>query len=109
MVVFFNITGLVWLFLAGALAIALDSLFKHSETSTRFLFLLGLFLFIFDGAWRYSHVRPKLAEAFEASKNERGLWKTPPALIWSLSNHGGNLMLLPAWIFALLVILFSRF
>ena len=106
MVVFFNIVGLVWLGLAFALAVAIESLFKHSETSTRFCFLLGLFLLIFDAAWRYCRVRPMLAEAFEASKNERGLWKTPPAFIWFLSNQGGNLMLMPAWMFAILVIVF---
>jgi len=107
--VFFNLIGLGWLTLAFLFAVAVNSAFPKAETMTRFYWLLGLSLFAFDGAWRYWRVRPRLAEAFQASKNERGLLKTPPVLIWFLSSHGGNLMLLPAWAFAILVILFSQF
>ena len=100
MIVFFNLKGLAVFF--AALLVALVALFTvPGLNGPPFHVLFGALIAAIDLAYRYKWVRPRLA-ALPASQRGRANWDVDFSRIWWISNHGGNLMLLPAWVIGII-------
>jgi hypothetical protein len=102
-----NLNGLRWLCLAISSALVVALIFRAYKQE-ELCFLVGLFLFLIDAAHRYFRVRPELSWEFKASKARIGIWKTSTRLMWPVSNNGGNLMFMPAWVFGILLMILGQ-
>lgn len=67
------------------------------------LFILwGALIAAFDLGYRYQWLRPRLA-ALPPSREGRTRWDVDLGRIWWISNDGGMLALLPAWVVGLII------
>lgn len=95
MFVFFNLIGLAIGALALGTTYGLLAVFPTLNGPVFWVIAFGL-LFALDLGYRFGSVRPKLQVA------GAGL-KTDLSSHWLTCRRGGSLMLLPAWLFALVM------
>ncbi len=106
--VFFNLMGLAWLIISVVFGFAIAVIFKPANDMLSIIAVPAM-LFVIDMAHRYFILRPKLNAEYIQTKRDKGLSKVMASQIWFISNHGGNLMLLPAWLFSIVFAAFFIF
>lgn len=101
--VFFNLMGLAWLIISVVIGFAITVLFKPGNEMS-VIIAVGAALFVIDMSYRYFILRNKLNAEYLQTKKEKGFSKVMANQIWFISNHGGNLMLIPAWLFGIVFV-----
>jgi hypothetical protein len=105
MMVFFNLLGFGFLLIGVAVAIGISELIPGSNEY--FYLISGGTVSILDILYRQFVVRPKAAKLRdELPEGGVSLFKSDMNLIVPISNFGGSLMLLPAWLFGFFWMLF---